>query len=119
MTSFRAFAATALLAAVSAPAQVTPTATATTSAPPADEVVSLSPFRAGHIALTYEPFKTTTIRIEGERGATHRVRADSALAINDVAAAGRGFSSNNQWYYTSDGEILQRTATNPPAAIDR
>src|SRR5687768_4801101 len=44
MTSFRAFAATALLAAVSAPAQVTPTATATTSAPPADEVVSLSPF---------------------------------------------------------------------------
>ncbi|MBL9202269.1 MAG: TonB-dependent receptor plug domain-containing protein, partial [Opitutaceae bacterium] len=76
-------------------------------------------FRAGHIAFTYEPFKTTTIRIEGERGTTHRVRADSALAINDVAAAGRGFASNNQWYYTSDGEILQRTATNPPLAIDR
>ena len=76
-------------------------------------------FRAGHIALTYEPFKTTTIRIEGERGTTHRVRADSALAINDVTAAGRGFSTNNQWYYTSDGEILQRTATNPPLAIDR
>ena len=48
-------------------------------------------FRAGHIAFTYEPFKTTTIRIEGERGATHRVRADSALAINNVAAAGRGW----------------------------
>lgn len=76
-------------------------------------------FRAGHIAFTYEPFKTTTIRIEGEGGATHRVRADSALAINDVAAAGRGFSSNNQWYYTSDGEILYRTSTNPPLAIDR
>ncbi|WP_414660178.1 TonB-dependent receptor plug domain-containing protein [Horticoccus sp. 23ND18S-11] len=76
-------------------------------------------FRAGHIAFTYEPFKTTTIRVEAERGATHRVRADSALAINDVAAAGRGFSSNNQWYYTSDGEILNRTANNPPLAIDR
>jgi hypothetical protein len=76
-------------------------------------------FRGGHIAFTYEPFRTTTIRIEGERGATHRVRADSALAINDVAAAGRGFSSNNQWYYTSDGEIIQRTNTNPPLAIDR
>ena len=76
-------------------------------------------FRAGHIALTYEPFKTTSIRIEGERGATHRVRADSALAVNDVAAAGRGFSSNNQWYYTSDGEILYRTSTNPPASVDR
>ncbi|MDP3073684.1 MAG: TonB-dependent receptor plug domain-containing protein [Opitutaceae bacterium] len=76
-------------------------------------------FRAGHIAFTYEPFKTTTIRIEGERGTTHRVRADSALAINDVAAAGRGFSTNNQWYFTSDGEIIQRTSTNPPLAIDR
>jgi hypothetical protein len=76
-------------------------------------------FRAGHLALTYEPFKTTTLRIEGERGTTHRVRADSALAVNDVAAAGRAFSTNNQWYYTSDGEILQRTATNPPLATDR
>jgi len=75
-------------------------------------------FRAGHLALTYEPFKTTTIRIEGERGTTYRVRADSALAINDVAAAGRGFSTNNQWYFTSDGEIIQRTSTSP-AAIDR
>jgi hypothetical protein len=76
-------------------------------------------FRAGDIALTYEPFKTTAIRVELERGATHRVRADSALAINDVAAAGRGFSSNNQWYYTSDGEIFYRTGTFPPLATDR
>jgi len=76
-------------------------------------------FRGGHIAFTYEPFKTTTIRVEGERGTTHRVRADSALAINNGAAAGRGFSTNNQWYYTSDGEIIQRTSTNPPLAIDR
>ena len=75
-------------------------------------------FRAGDLAFTYEPFKTTTIRVELERGETHRIRADSALAINDGAAAGRGFSSNNQWYYTSDGEIIQRTSTSP-AAIDR
>jgi hypothetical protein len=76
-------------------------------------------FRAADIAFTYEPFKTTSIRVELERGATHRVRADSALAINDVAAAGRGFNSNNIWYYTSDGEIFQRTNTFPPAATDR
>ncbi len=75
-------------------------------------------FRAGDIAFTYEPFKTTSIRVELERGATYRVRADSALAINNVAAAGRGFNANNQWYYTSDGEIIQRTSTTP-AAIDR
>ncbi len=75
-------------------------------------------FRAGDLAFTYEPFKTTSIRVELERGATHRVRADSALAVNDVAAAGRGFSSNNTWYYTSDGEILYRTSTFP-AAVDR
>ena len=47
-------------------------------------------FRAGHLALTYEPFPTTSIRVEAERGTTYRMRADSALAINDVAAAGRG-----------------------------
>ncbi len=76
-------------------------------------------FRAADLALTYEPFKTTTVRVELERGETFRVRADSALAINDVAAAGRGFSTNNQWYYTSDGEIINRTSTNPPLAIDR
>jgi hypothetical protein len=76
-------------------------------------------FRAGDIAFTYEPFKTTSIRVELERGVTHRVRADSALAINDVAAAGRGFSSNNAWYYTSDGEIFYRTSTFPPLAVDR
>jgi hypothetical protein len=75
-------------------------------------------FRAGDLAFTYEPFKTTAIRVELERGATHRVRADSALAVNDVAAGGRGFSSNNQWYYTSDGEIFYRTSTFP-AAVDR
>ncbi len=75
-------------------------------------------FRAGDLAFTYEPFKTTSIRVELERGETHRVRADSALAINDVAASGRGFSTNNQWYYTSDGEIFYRTSTFP-AAVDR
>ncbi len=75
-------------------------------------------FRAGDLAFTYEPFKTTTIRVELERGETNRVRADSALAINDGAAAGRGFNTNNQWYYTSDGEIVQRTSTSP-AAVDR
>ena len=75
-------------------------------------------FRAADLALTYEPFKTTSIRVEMERGATHRVRADSARAVNDVAATGRGFSTNNNWYYTSDGEILYRTSTFPDA-IDR
>ena len=76
-------------------------------------------FRAGHLTFTYQPFRTTTVRLEVERGETHRLRADSALAINDVAAAGRGFSTNNVWYYTSEGEILYRTTTFPPLAIDR
>ena len=76
-------------------------------------------FRAADLAFTYEPFKSTVIRVELERGETHRVRADSALAINDVAAAGRGFSTNNQWYYTSDKEIFYRTATFPVLAADR
>jgi hypothetical protein len=76
-------------------------------------------FRAADLALTYQPFKTTQIRAELERGETHRMRADSALAVNDIAAPGRGFSTSNVWYYTSEQEILYRTATFPVNAVDR
>ncbi|MBC8011510.1 MAG: hypothetical protein H7067_15605, partial [Burkholderiales bacterium] len=75
-------------------------------------------FRAIDLALTYRPFRDTVISIDAERGQYERRRADNSAAIRDVAATGRAFSTNNRWYYTSDGEIIQRTATSP-AAIDR
>jgi len=75
-------------------------------------------FRAIDLAVTYRPFANTVLSIDAERGQYQRRRADNTAAIRDVAAAGRSFATNNRWYYTSDGEIIQRTSTSP-AAIDR
>ena len=33
-------------------------------------------FRAADLAVTYQPFRTTTVRMEFERGETHRLRSD-------------------------------------------
>lgn len=76
-------------------------------------------FRAADLAFTYRPFKNTVITLDAEAGRYERRRADNTAAMRNVAAVGRAFSTNNRWYYTSDGEILQRTATNPPLATDR
>ena len=76
-------------------------------------------FRAADLAFTYRPFKNTVITLDAEAGRYERRRSDNTAAIRNVAAPGRSFSTNNRWYYTSDGEIIQRTATNPPNAVDR
>ena len=75
-------------------------------------------FRAIDFAVTYRPFRDTVISIDAERGQYQRRRADNSVAIRNIAAPGRGFATNNRWYYTSDGEIIQRTSTTP-AANDR
>jgi hypothetical protein len=74
---------------------------------------SFQTFRAGDIAFAYRPFAHTLISVEAERGQYIRRRADNTAAILPVAAAGRGFSTNNRWYVTSDGEVIQR----PSAAV--
>ena len=79
---------------------------------------NFSQLRALDLAFTYRPFANTTITIDAERGKYERSRAGNSAQIRAVAAPGRGFGSNNRWYYTSDGEIIQRTSTTP-AAIDR
>ena len=76
-------------------------------------------FRAIDLAATYRPFKNTVFTLDAEAGRYERRRSDNTAAMRNVSAPGRAFSTNNRWYYTSDGEILQRTATNPPLAIDR
>lgn len=73
---------------------------------------------AKDLAVAYRPWPGTAIVVEGETGQFTRRRADNTLAIRSTAASGRGFSTNNRWYYTSDGEVIQRTATTP-AAGDR
>src|SRR5581483_10421786 len=43
-----------------------------------------------------------------------RRRGENAVAIFDVAAAGRAFNQNNRWYFTSDGAVFQRPSTAIP-----
>ena len=74
---------------------------------------SFQQFEAVDLATTYRPFKNTTVTLDAERGTYKRRRADNTAAILPVAAPGRGFSTNNRWYVTSDGEIIQR----PSAAV--
>ena len=73
---------------------------------------SFQTFRAGDLAFTYRPFPNTFISVEGERGQYIRRRADNTAQITNIAAPGRGLSTNNRWYVTSDGEVIHR----PPAA---
>lgn len=77
-----------------------------------------SRLRAGHGALTFEPFRNTALRFEGEVGRYEVSRGVNQVRIRSQSAPGRGFVTNNRWYYTSDGEVIQRTA-NSPAAVDR
>lgn len=77
-----------------------------------------SSLRAMHATVTYRPFRDTYIRVEAEKGKFERNRASNVLKIRENPAPGRGFSSNNRWYVTSDGEIIHRTSSTP-AAIDR
>ncbi|MEY2878752.1 MAG: hypothetical protein RLZZ15_1132 [Verrucomicrobiota bacterium] len=78
---------------------------------------SFQTFRAGDLALSYRPTPTTMITVEGERGQYIRRRADNTAQINNVAATGRGFNTNNRWYVTSDGEVIQRPSTPPVPAL--
>lgn len=77
-----------------------------------------SGLRAIHGGLTARPFRTTQLRFEGETGKFERSRASSILRIRPNSAPGRGFSTANRWYVTSDGEIIYVTTANTPA-IDR
>jgi len=77
-----------------------------------------SSLRAVHGALTVHPFQNTMLRFEAERGKFERKRASNVLKVRETPAPGRGFSTNNRWFVTSDGEIIHRTGSTP-AAIDR
>lgn len=74
--------------------------------------------RALTIAALYKPFPTTTIRVEGETGLFRRVRSTGEDAIQTVAAPGKGYNSTG-WYYTSDGTIINNSATGTVAAADK
>lgn len=75
-------------------------------------------FRAADLAVTYRPTQTTIVRVEAEGGEFNRHRSDNTIAVLSNPAPGRGFNTNNRWYYTSDGAIIPRNAANPLPAVD-
>ncbi len=69
--------------------------------------------KAGHLALTWRPFKNTEVRLEADRGKYENNRGRTGLQVREVSARSLGFTTGF-WYYTSDGTIIN--ATTLPAA---
>lgn len=64
-----------------------------------------------HAALTWQPFPTTQIRFEYERGDFANVRGFGGVQVRELSARTRAFS--NGVTYTSDGDwVRSRTTTN-------
>ncbi len=64
-----------------------------------------------HGALTWQPFKTTQVRLEFERGDFDNVRGFGGVQVREISARTRAFS--NGVTYTSDGDwVRSRTAAN-------
>jgi hypothetical protein len=69
-------------------------------------------------SLLYKPFAHTSVRVEVESGKNDRIRSTGEYAIKSVAAPGKGYA-NTGWYYTSDGTIVNNSATGTVAAVDK
>lgn len=65
------------------------------------------------IALTWQPTRTTMIRLEAERGEFDNARGFAGITVREQSARSRGFSSAGAWY-TSDGAWFNQSTL--PAA---
>ena len=74
--------------------------------------------RAFTVAALYQPFEHTTIRAEFEDGLLRRIRNTEEDSIKVIAAPGKGYA-NTGWYLTSDGNIINNSATGSVAANDK
>jgi outer membrane receptor protein involved in Fe transport len=74
------------------------------------------------IAVTYQPFRDTVIRLEAERGDFENARGFAGITVREQSARSLGFTSVGPWY-TSDGvwfnqstlAAADRSSTNGPA----
>jgi len=74
------------------------------------------------LAVTWQPWRHTVIRLEGERGDFENARGFSGITVREQSARSRGFTSVGPWY-TSDGQwfnqstlpAADRSSTNGPA----
>ncbi len=66
-------------------------------------------FEGETLAAVWQPFKHTSIRIEGEQGKYDNKRGYAGVTVREQSARGRGFNSAGA-YFTSDDEwIIQST----------
>ncbi len=68
--------------------------------------------RGVDLAGTFKVTERTTLRFEVEDLRYERVRANSSLAVDQVAADGLGFSTTSRNYFTSDGDYIDSRARN-------
>ena len=65
------------------------------------------------LALTYQPFRDTLIRLEAERGDFDNARGFSGITVREQSARSLGFTNAGPWY-TSDGAWFNQSSL--PAA---
>ncbi len=65
------------------------------------------------IALTWQPFRNTMVRLEAERGDFENARGFSGITIREQSARSRSFTNAGPWY-TSDGAWFNQSTL--PAA---
>jgi outer membrane receptor protein involved in Fe transport len=69
---------------------------------------------AGHVTVTYQPFKNTVIRVEGEYGQYERNLVTNNLRVMQNAANGRAF--NARWTILPDKTVIDNRTL---PAVDR
>ena len=67
------------------------------------------------LALTWQPFRTTMIRLEAERGDFENARGFSGITVREQSARSLGFTNAGPWF-TSDGAWFNQSTL---AAADR
>jgi outer membrane receptor protein involved in Fe transport len=72
-------------------------------------------FEGETLALVWQPFKHTSIRIEGEQGKWDSTRGFASVRIREQSARGLGYSAAGAYYTSAGAWILQSTLP----AIDR
>jgi outer membrane receptor protein involved in Fe transport len=72
-------------------------------------------FEGETLAVVWQPFRHTSIRVEGEQGKYDNRRGFAGISVYEQSARGRGFSAAGT-YYTSDGQWIVQSAL---PAVDR
>ena len=70
-------------------------------------------FEGLHLAVSFTPWKNTTIRAEYERAEYSNRRGTGDHNIREMSARSLGFPASNGWWLTSDGDIFATSSLAP------